>query len=570
MQEIISKRFETFTSLEHYDFNVIEHKHVEDETYFLGPSSLAVYDRKGHFNLKQKHHTKEVFDSNFKNPIFNLFHRRLTGVVAKNEDKVTLKFFLFSRNRRVDEKFVRISTNCAYMTYNFKRNALYVGTINNYHKKRKVTKSVKIFTFTSDIVNDLLSKFMTWHNFVCENTPVNLAANNGYSFNELVKHFIDNIPGVNYDSERYSTKTIYKTILTKKNIKLCDNWGTFCGAFPQPKSKDFKKYGDRYLTSIMELNKLSGDKIKRVLHKVKKFNPELFRKAVSFFGNDYILGKKDEELQLIFESDCNPYYTNLNFQNIHSKKERNCIFEIFKLMCTGEIDVNTFSDHFIFYNSLKNFENIKWTSTTYDEFREEHLNWTEMNEFYTKGTFRRIYNEKFEDEVLKPIFMAGVTYYPVLIKDSTEYNDESFVQSNCVKGYIKRPEAMIISLRKDSPQSKERATIEFRISFDTVIEIKRVQTLGRFNKTLTDDWTDVLNRLDKRIDDIVHLFETPKIHCKIGYNEFQSDSKFVENIFKGIKRNYSLYNYSNYDLVWEDNRVNNINENPVVRGLLDF
>ncbi len=182
---------------------------------------------------------------------------------------------------------------------------------------------------------------------------------------------------------------------------------------------------------------------------------------------------------------CMGDFLNMNFASIHSKKERNCIFEIFKLVINDEINPQTFADHFIFYTNLKNYENIKWTSTTYDEFREEHLNWTELNDFYTKGTFDRIYNDKFESEVTKPIFTDGKTFYPVILKSSSEYNDESFIQSNCVKGYIKRPDALIVSLRKDSPDSKERATIEFRISFDTVIELKRVQTLGRFNKSLT-------------------------------------------------------------------------------------
>jgi hypothetical protein len=219
---------------------------------------------------------------------------------------------------------------------------------------------------------------------------------------------------------------------------------------------------------------------------------------------------------------------------------------------------------------LKNYENIKWTSTTYDEFREEHLNWTEMNEFYTKGTFKRSYNEKFEDIASKPIVVDGETYYPVILKDSMQYNDESFVQSNCVKGYVKRPDALIISLRKDNPDSKDRATIEFRISFDTVIELKRVQTLGRFNKQLTLEWEEAIMILDSKIGDLEYLFETPKIKCKIGYVEFESDSKFMENKFRTINQQLlNLYVLKSHILEWTDKRVNNINE-IVIPGLEDF
>ena len=559
MTELISKRFETFVSLEHYDFNEVTFTEEQDDLNIFSISKGGFYERRGTFSLKQKHTSKEVFEENFKNPLYNLFHRRMTGVVAADDKRITLKFFLYSRNRRPDEKFVRITTHCAYMTYNFKKNCLYTGVVNGYHKKRKVNKSVKIVSFSNDTVNDLLGKYITWFHYVHENLPEKKTTKNG--FYDLLSTFIDNIPGVVYDNEKYGTKTIHKTILTKKNIKLSDNWSSFSCHYPQPKAKDFKKYGDRYLNVIMEINGLKGDKIRRVLHKIKNFNPLVYHKAVRFFGKDYLLGKSDDELQNIFETTCMGDFLNMNFASIHSKKERNCIFEIFKLVINDEINPQTFADHFIFYTNLKNYENIKWTSTTYDEFREEHLNWTELNDFYTKGTFDRIYNDKFESEVTKPIFTDSKTFYPVILKSSTEYNDESFIQSNCVKGYIKRPDALIISLRKDSPDSKERATIEFRISFDTVIELKRTQTLGRFNKQLTKEWEDILSLLDKRIDDLVYTFETPKIKCKIGYIEFTSESKFVD--YNKIRPNRPLmrfYDSSDNSLEWEDKRVNNIND----------
>ena len=153
----------------------------------------------------------------------------------------------------------------------------------------------------------------------------------------------------------------------------------------------------------------------------------------------------------------------------------------------------------------------------------------------------------------------------MILKDSLEYNDESFIQSNCVKGYVKRPDALIISLRKDNPDSKERATIEFKISFDTVIELKRVQTLGRFNKQLTSEWDNILPILDERIDKLTYLFETPKIKCKIGYVEFVSDSKFIDNkITRSNRPLMRFFDSSDYSLEWEDKRVNNINDDSLL------
>jgi hypothetical protein len=559
MKELLSRKFETFTSIENYDHNEIKFEDIDYNDNYGFQLKIHYYDRGDKFTLKQKYITKEVFDENFKNPIYHLIHRRMTAVVAHDDKRITFKFFLYTRTRRPNEKFLRITSNCAFLTYNFKRNCFYTGMVNGYHKKKKVSKSVKVVTFTNDVVNDALSKYLTWYKFVYENNPEYTFVSN--DFYTLIGTFIDNIPGVVYDKDKYSCKTLYKTVLNKKNIKLSDNWSTFMGHYPQPKAADYKKYGDRYLDVMMGINGFKGDKIRRVLHKSSNFNKDMFKKAASLFGQDYILGKPDEELISLFDSTTSPDYMNVYFASIRSKKERNCIYEIFKLVVSSEIAPNTFSDHFMFYNNLRNYENIKWASTTYDEFREEHLNWTEMNEFYTKGTFKRIYNDNFEREITRPLVVDDQTYYPVILKDSKEYNDESFIQSNCVKGYIKRPEAMIISLRKDDELSKERATLEFRITFDTVIELKRIQSLGRFNKPLTLEWERILAFLDKRVQDCIHLFETPKIKCKIGYLEFESDSHFnIEDNNKMNRRMRLLYGSDISFPEWSDKRVNNIND----------
>ena len=60
---------------------------------------------------------------------------------------------------------------------------------------------------------------------------------------------------------------------------------------------------------------------------------------------------------------------------------------------------------------------------------------------------------------------------------------------------------------------------------------------------------------------MTYLFETPKIKCKIGYVEFVSDSKFIDNkITRSNRPLMRFYDSSDYSLEWEDKRVNNIND----------
>jgi hypothetical protein len=225
--------------------------------------------------------------------------------------------------------------------------------------------------------------------------------------NGTYKLIPSNIPNVKYWTEeaplKYSVKTIQKTYLLSRNVKLSDNWWLFSCRYPQPKTKHFKEISDKYLDVIMKLNNLSGDKIKRVLHKLKhNFNPELFQWAVSIFGNDYISQKPDDILVDIFHSKECPNGL-INFEDIKSKKERDNIFNIFMLVVEGEINPQTFYDHFRFYKRIKKFEDIKWKSQNYDDFREEHLDWTEKHDFYTKGTYKRIYSESFVSFIETPI-----------------------------------------------------------------------------------------------------------------------------------------------------------------------
>jgi hypothetical protein len=177
------------------------------------------------------------------------------------------------------------------------------------------------------------------------------------------------------------------------------------------------------------------------------------------------------------------------------------------------------------------------------DFRQEHLDWTEMISQYRDGVYKRIYPDYSYDLIEKPIQLSNGVYYPILLKNNSEFNMESSIQSNCVKGYIDRCGSIIVSIRKDNKLSDERATIEYRINkpSDEII-IKRVQSLGRFNNKLSEEWNDVLFKLDEVMLSYVkdEKFETVKLDkvCKNGQN-FHSNSKWGD---RG-------------HLIWENNEV---------------
>ena len=170
-------------------------------------------------------------------------------------------------------------------------------------------------------------------------------------------------------------------------------------------------------------------------------------------------------------------------------------------------------------------------SNDVDIFRNEHLDWSDKLTFYKNGHYERIYPIYSYEHLEKPLG----EYYPVLLDDSISYNEESSAQSNCVKTYIGKPSNIIISLRKGSRYSEDRATIEYQLyREDDKTKCRRVQSLGKYNGKLSDEWTHWLLKLDLKMLYYVNddRFEPVKITKKC-YNGtfFESDSYWDEDGF---------------------------------------
>ena len=496
-------------------------------------------------------YTEEDFVENYGNPMASVNIYRPTVVVTKDDKKVAIKFFEYQRTRMQGKPYFRVSTKVKYITFNYITHSLYSGHIINYHKKRKFTKRVKRNCFYDGSLNGMLGVLSNMVRFVLEKTPELLI--NNTVVNDVITHFIDNIP----NTEKYKMYTpnevLFKLYLDGHKIKSPNNWNTFVNIYPQPKKKDYVKHKLKFMDAFMFIHGLQGDKIKRVLHKVTDIKGlEFFKFTNDFFGKEFMASQDDKLIQDIVE--CNLYINGgmTGYLKNLSKREKNNSFEVFKQVLRGDVDINTYYDHFRMINQLRQFEPVKWDAKDYDSFTNEHMVLSDKISFYTKGTFERIYGEEFTNRVQEPLNIDGVTYYPVLLKTSDEYNMESFIQSNCVKGYVDRAPSLIISFREGSQDSKVRATIEFTISEEN--KLKRIQTLGRFNKGLDNEWKKPLIMLDLKIGKLMSakLFELPGVILKIGYKEFKSGSHFVD------KPHY-LFNGSQPTKVldWEDPRINN-------------
>ena len=220
-----------------------------------------------------------------------------------------------------------------------------------------------------------------------------------------------------------------------------------------------------------------------------------------------------------------------------------------KIMLEKEHNLNSLWDHLRYYIQLKAYgePNIKWIHSDFTpEYLQQHLDWVNKVFEYNNGTYYRIYPEKMEEMCCKVITNDYGNFYPILLKDTAEYNEESQVQSNCVKGYVGTANAIIFSLRRGSPTSNERATIEYRLNKqeeDKPIWANNVQDRIRFNEKPTEQWVEAIRSLNTLVQSYVWSKEYENVKLK----------KLCKN---GVTLE-TVSEWENGGLRWKRNDINN-------------
>jgi hypothetical protein len=573
-EELFNLTRKEYRVYEYSDTNCILSKQEEDDMPFGVVRSSAPW---GHFDMKGDYNTEEKFIEHYGNPMASVDITRRIMCVTTEGDKITFKLFWYNRRRRVTSKWFKTSTQCKFITFNHKTNALYTGTLDNYHLKRKCRKRIRRTLFNSDPINTLRRWIRDTFSSE-EQKTIDVPT----IVNQVVSVYVNSIPG----TEKYPTllpeQKIYRRYLDAQGIKYPDNWFELADAYPQPKKKDLVKCEYKYIDALMRVHNLKGDKVKKMLHQVDRFlDGSHFDLSCEFFGEKFILNQSEEFIKTLLETTT---LTKISLGVLNgsglSKSERSNFFEIYKLYYNKLIDYHTINDHFRFYRFLKDLEPIKWKSKTHDEFTQEHYDWSEKYNHYTNGDFTRIYNPTFVEKVSEVILTKEGLYFPEVLLTSKRYNNESFFQNNCVKTYIKRATSLLISLKRGEGETEERASIEYQIipmvwtdKFE--FNLNRVQTLGKFNQKLDSSWDDAIARLDSKVYKYVNLFNILQIDGEFGGRKVFSDYTIKEydrtgydtgvtSIKKGVYldwKNDSIMklNSYNYNIVevrnWADDEI---------------
>ena len=480
------------------------------------------------FEIDKTFRDEETFATNYGNLLYSVAMRRKLVSVSRNGDKVSIKLYIYGRRRLVGRRYFKVTTDVRFLTYNIAKNALYFGQIFNYHKKRNVVKKVRRVLLTQDWINDImLNIYQLFHDDPNRDTMIDT----------VVSKFFGEIPGVEKYKDEEPKFKFYKHFLETAGNKLPNNWKSFLFIHQQPRKPELIKNEYKYVDTFMSINKLSGDKIKRCLHSVSEINLESLSYAFGIFGLEYVISKSDEDIKKIIESKNVAHYpfTDLRLDTF-TKTEINKVYEIYKLVVDCHLDSQTFMDHISFKIRLQDTQPVKWKSTTYDDFNTEHYDWSEKVGSLTKTTYLRKYDKDFKEWVEDTIPVGVTDYYPRLLTSSPEYNYESMTQNNCVRTYVNNPRAVIFSLIKDSPDSFEKLTVEYVIRGEynsddqtlTEVTLRRVQTKYKSNQTPSNEWDEVLKKLDDKINLLCKqkIFTLPEIEVMFP-NKTKIDSRLV-------------------------------------------
>lgn len=478
---------------------------------------------------------EETYVENYGNPMYEITKYNAMVVVEKDGDKLALKFFNGFRHRRVGKTWFKISRNVDYISVNTRTGDVYTGFIHNYQNKIKCSKKINRNYFGNDPINLIKSKIkngltiMGGHSTVYNDIAI-----------QAISKFMFELDGREDFGNIDFSQRLFKFYLDKRQIKYPNNFDCYSTILVGPKiRKVLKKNGNKLVESFMISEGLSGKKLKTALHTCKRLNVGLYRLAKNMFGDDWLNQDGDIITKLLGSSVESNMNIPIEFKTLISNDELRRVYSIFKrVYVDGVMDSYSFQDHIRMYTELKLYgeRDLRWLSeNNRDEFRREHLDWTDKTQFYKQGFYQRSYPKYFVDKIQNKI--GDCT--PVLLTNSNEYNEESSTQSNCVKTYIGKASSFIISLRNES--NYERATVEYSlIKQDDKVKIRRIQSLGRFNNRLGEEWCDVLFKLDDVVLSCLKdkRFETVKIdkECKNGV-KLTSDSYWENNELKWSHKN---------------------------------
>ena len=482
------------------------HKFVEIKNYrtslYLNYCDINQKDRnilglyvetkqKDKFFSDAQFYTEDDFVKHFGNPLASVHFNRQRLFIEEGDDKISIKFQFYQKTRKVGGRYFTERKVTNYLTFNFKKKMFYSGTFST-KKKQVIGRSMK--------VNPTYYAIETFlRNIRIENS----VAVDQYLYFFLEKIWdrmgIENPQNFQWDCMRSFYSLTYYLV---NGIKIPNNWRKFTGIFFS--KKELKKFDMNLVDTAMNKLKLKGSKVKQIFNEMewiefdrlyltyKLLGIDRFNKIENKYFDEYYSG---DEIRTMEENRMGRYYECFYSENSQylpnrlsvplTPKEKDRIADLIPHLT--DYRFSTLLDHLDMKKDLMNLgEDVKFKFTNISSFNLEHEEFSRLLQSYRKGEVERFYGDV--DSLETPIEHEGETYYPVLLRKTTDYEKESQHQRNCVRGYSERPDCFIFSIRKGSIDGDERITVEYQYRKN---EILNVQERAKFNETPSLEFSQV-------------------------------------------------------------------------------
>jgi hypothetical protein len=493
MLEVEGKTFHKFVEIKNYRTSLyLNYCDInQKDRHILG---LYVETKnKGKFFSDAQFHTEDAFVEHFGNPFASVHFDRQRLFIEEGDDKISIKFQFHQKNRKVGGRYFTERKNTQYFTFNFKKKMFYSGTFST-KKKQVIGRSMKVnptyFTIEAFLRNIRIENSVAVDQYL-------------YFFLEKIwdRMGIENPQNFQWDCMGSFYSLTYYLV---NGIKIPNNWRKFTGTFFS--KKELKKFDMNLVDTAMDKLKLKGSKVKQIFNEMEWIDFDRLYMVYNILGIDRFNKIENKVFDPYYGDDTMPIEMNQmggSYECFYSDKEQfNQYFlgrtlvpltpkekdRILDLMpYFDHYKWRTLIDHLEMKKDLMNLgEDVKFKFTNISSFNLEHEEFSRLLQSYRKGEVERFYGDV--DSLETPIEHEGETYYPVLLRKTSDYEGESQHQRNCVRGYSERPDCLIFSIRKGSTGGDERITVEYQYRKN---EILNVQERAKFNELPSDEFSQV-------------------------------------------------------------------------------
>jgi hypothetical protein len=572
MLEVEGKTFHKFVEIKNYrTSSYLNYCDInQKDRHILG---LYVETKnKGKFFSDAQFHTEDAFVEHFGNPFASVHFDRQRLFIEEGDDKISIKFQFHQKNRKVGGRYFTERKITQYLTFNFKKKMFYSGTFST-KKKKVIGGSMK--------VNPTY--------FAIETFLRNIRIENSVAVDQYLYFFlekiwdrmgIENPQNFQWDCMRSFYSLTYYLV---NGIKIPNNWRKFTGTFFS--KKELKKFDMNLVDTAMDKLKLKGSKVKQIFNEMDWVDFDRLYIAYNLLGIDKFNKIENKVFDEYYSTDetalsmemnkMGRYYEcfysdKYNYPNHYigraliplTSKEKDRIADLIPHF--DGYKWSTLLDHLDMKRELSNLgEDVKLKFTNISSFNLEHEEFSRLLQSYRKGEIERFYGDV--DSLETPIEHEGETYYPILLRKTSDYEKESQHQRNCVRTYAERPDCIIFSIRKGSTYGDERVTVEYRYGRN---EILNVQERAKFNELPSTEFSQVAKIQLANINLMYKLgtLKLPKLIKKYRSGKvIEQESTFRSLEHEGTKVIAMTPQWDTYtpELSYWQNEILDYNEVPV-------